>query len=133
MGLGISIWVLFQTWAIRRAFALRARLPESVATLREISETLVKSLGKWPAESGETLTNFARIRAILINLQPKLEGAEKTMSANLLIKVSARRPRWKFWGQDTRSLSNDEAWQIYYDLQGVIESLEQRVKDSKWE
>ncbi len=123
-GLVVAIGVLFQTRAIKKAFVIRARLPESSARLKEINNKILKDLGRLPGARNDINSAFSQVQAVLLNLKPKLRG-EKKLTTKLLEKLKR--------GERQNDFSNDLAWEFYRDIQGFIVTLEERMKDSKWD
>ena len=75
-------------------------------------------------------TLIATSKATIKNLTAKIDGAERASADQVSKRISkARKAHW--WGPPTR-LSLDHAWDIYNDLQTLIESLKHLEKDSRW-
>jgi hypothetical protein len=133
VGLLISIAVLGQTKEIKRSFVLRARLPELSTDLKAISSELLKSLENAVADAQGSDAPILRLKSLLINLMPKVDGSQRKMARDLLKKCGGIRYRLLFWQSEKRTtLSNDKLWEIYGDTQGILEALVQARKDSKW-
>ncbi|SRR6266404_980326 len=134
LGLLISIWVLLQTYAIKSSFIFRIRLPESRNRLEELTSLYVKSISSWPGHKTATIVELSRIRAVLVNVSKKLSPADRKIANELLWKIRVRGTYWFFWQvRDLRiALGVDELWEIYGDLMGIIEMLNQTEKDSRW-
>jgi hypothetical protein len=133
VGLFISIAVLGQTKEIRRSFVLRARLPELSTDLKAISSELVKSLENAAADAQGSDAPILRLRSLLINLIPKVDGSQRKMARDLLKKCGGIHDRLFFWQSETRTiLSNEKLWEVYGATQGLLEALNQARKDSKW-
>lgn len=132
IGFGITIWVLIVTRSLRRTFALRARTPELRRSLNATAKSLPALLSDWPAKKNETLVVIANAHAVLENLLAKLPRNERASVARLAKTMRGRRTGF-FGHLPIAAYTDDDLWNVFADLQGVIAGLEQREKDATWE
>jgi hypothetical protein len=132
LGFLLTIWVLVETYSIRRTFALRGRTPQLRRSLATAARALPPLLRAWPGTKNETLAILANARAVLENLHRKLPRKERTAVAQLLSDLRERRVGL-FKRVPISDYTDQEMWKLFADLQGVIASLEQREKDATWE
>lgn len=133
VGLIITIAVWFQARAIRKSFVAKARLPELSTNLKAISSDLLKRLEDRSSHSQDFTPVIARLRGLLTNLQPKVNGSQHEMVRVLLKLCGGEYSRIFFWKSGaSHSFTTDRVWRIYGDTQGLLEALNQAAKDSKW-
>jgi hypothetical protein len=78
----------------------------------------------------EIETILARCESTLRNLVPKLSGVERKATKRLAKSLKSRRQ--SNWWRKKQELDLDQAWDIYHDLQGLIESIRHLEADAKW-
>jgi len=133
LGLVITCLVWRQTRALKKAFVLRARLPELSTALRAISSDLLKHLQDSSPDAQGLDAAIARLNALLANLSQKVDGSLHRMIQTLLGKSGGKRSKLLSWRGSGRSgVSVEQAWGVYGDVQGLLEALNQAAKDSKW-
>jgi hypothetical protein len=130
IGFGITVWVLIQTFRLRKDFASRARVPDIRKSLEHEGSELVRCLDVWPAKSREAMASLSRTRGILGNLSKKLDGDNRALTRKLMRSLD--RKRFAFFGQKRAPLDVDTAWRHYADIQQLIAALEQHEKDYVW-
>lgn len=131
VGLVVAIFILFEAKKIRNSFLRRARLPEINKELAKSASQLSERLKKWSDDKTPCLETFSRVKALLENIKPKLPPEEKKKVDDYLIRLHPK----KYWFiKDSMSeLTDDEAWERYTDLGGLVTALQQLAKDSKWD
>ncbi len=131
-GLIVSIYVLYDLQKIKQSFLRKARLPDAYKSLTTINTSLSKSIKNWESNPNEVLEDLAKIRAILGNIHSKLSGEECKQSAKkLMVKLDSG--KGFLHKNNLRNLTNNEMWDIYTELQKVIESFNQLIKDNQWD
>ncbi|SEN35734.1 hypothetical protein [Nitrosomonas marina] len=131
IGLGVTVFLFFEARAIKNSFLRRARLPEVLEELVQANRKISKHLKNWEAEYREGLEQFSIAKSLLDNVQQKLPEPEKKKVAVYLRSLETR----KFWvlKKPIITATEDEAWELYTGLSGLITSLKQLQKDSKWD
>jgi hypothetical protein len=132
-GLAITVAVWFQTKALRRAFALKGRLPELSLELGRASERILECLRLSTPDAQRSRSELARLSAILRNLLPKLTGSQRKPVERLIRKCEGGNRGVTFVrAAEQLRLTNDRMWEVYAGTQGLIEWLKQVEKDFKW-
>lgn len=131
LGFLLTLWVLWQTWSIRREFALRGRVPELKRSLMNTARQLPPLLREWPSQRNETLMILASARPVLENLSEKLPRKEKA-AVKALVSDLKDCKTGIFQRIPIARYSSEQMWKLFTDLQGVIGNLEQREKDASW-
>jgi hypothetical protein len=132
LGLLITIWVLFQTFMLRRAFSRRVRIPQIRKKLTASVRALLEQLKEWPNSRNAILAEFAKTRALLANLTPKLDRAERIVASRLRGRLLGQRSML-FFRKPLVLENEDQVWSIHADIQEIVVALEQREKDGEWE
>lgn len=131
LGLIATVFLFLEARVIRNSFLRRARLPELNIELVNATSQVSKNLKKWDKDKKPTLESFSNVKALLENIKPKLPNEERKKVENFL---SGLQPKKYFVIRSKISgLSEDSAWELYTELSGLITSLEQLAKDSKWD
>jgi hypothetical protein len=131
IGLFVTIFLLIEAQKIRKSFLRRARLPTITRELSKTTSDISTSLKVWSKDKNSALEQFAKIKGLLENIKQKLPSEEKKQINGLLNKLQPKR-YWLF-KSNISELTEDMAWDLYTDLNTVVTSLEQLVKDSKWD
>lgn len=131
VGLVVTIFLLLEAKKIRNSFLRRARLPEVNRELAKASSQLSENLKKWENDKTPSLETFSTINALLENIKPKLPPEEKRKVEHYLIRLHPT----KYWLlKDSLSvLTEDQVWERYTELSGLVTTLQQLAKDSKWD
>ena len=122
LGLFISILILWGLRSIRLHYLLKARIPDLIDSLSEKADQLSKYYQDFDSSIREIETNLRQCEATLKNLKIKVSGVERQAVKALLKKFKKKE----------RPIRIDTAWDIYDDLQGLIESLKHLMRDRKW-
>jgi hypothetical protein len=134
IGLLITIWVLRETKNIRKSFLTKARLPDAIKELESLATNLSKTIPEWETNKQDTLTEISRCMSILKNIEPKLTASIKKDVATILEEFQRKKSIINFWRKKSISeLNLDEIWNLYSQLQFVIEGLRQKKHDMRWE
>ena len=131
VGLFVTIFLLMEARKIRKSFLRRARLPTITREMSKTTSDISSSLKTWSKDKNSALEQFAKLKGLLENIKPKLPSEEKKQINELLNKLQPKR-YWLF-KSNLSELTEDMAWDLYTDLNTVVTSLEQLVKDSKWD
>lgn len=130
-GFALTLWVLVVTRGLRREFTLRGRTPEIRKSLASRTRSLLEALNAAPAGKKEIAATLAECRALLENLTPKLPRGERGSVAALVSRLKGKKQGF-FTLLPVTEYSDDELWNIFADLQGIVAGLEQREKDASW-
>jgi hypothetical protein len=134
IGLWITIWVLRETKKIKLSFLAKARLPEVVTDLIQISSKLAQTIPDWDTSKHEILIEISRCKSILKNIKPKLNTDLQEDISKLIVQLDEKRTIYTFWRKKYISeYKKDDVWKIYTEIQSIIESLNQMKSDLRWE
>jgi len=131
LGLGLTVWLLVEAKKIRNSFLRRARLPEVIKELSKANNKISKHLGNWSTEEREGIKQFTIAKELLESLQQKLPDIEKKKVTIYTQTLEIR--RYFFLKSTISEATEDEAWKLYTGLSGIITSLNQLQKDSRWD
>jgi|AntDeeMinimDraft_4_1070355.scaffolds.fasta_scaffold05561_4 hypothetical protein len=131
LGLVVTLFLLYEARKIRNSFLRRARLPEVNRDLLKSTSQLSDNLKNWSADKNPSLETFSTIKALLENIREKLPSDEKRKVDEYLSNLHSK--KWWFINGPLSELTEDEAWSRYTDLSGLVTSLQQLAKDSKWD
>lgn len=123
IGLIITVFLFIEARKIRAAFIRRARLPELNNDLAKMTSEVSKHLKNWHADKAPALESFSKVKALLENIKSKLPTEERKKVLSLLSKIERA---------DISIMSENSVWYLYADLSGLVTSMEQIIKDSKW-
>ncbi len=131
VALFVTVFLFIEARKIRNSFLRRARLPEINKELAKYTSEVSENLKKWEVDKNPALEKFSTIRALLENLRTKLPPEERKKVESYLSRLKPR--RYLFLKGSISDLSEDSAWELYTDLNGLVTSLQQLAKDSKWD
>lgn len=131
LGTVISIVLLWEARKIRKSFLRRARLPEIIKELNLAHKSIAKHLKTWELEEKEGIQYFTIAKELLDNLKHKLPDTEKK-KVSVYIQFLIER-KWLFLTYTATEIPIEKAWQMYTELSGIITTLNQLKKDSKWD
>ncbi|GHA19010.1 hypothetical protein GCM10008090_30910 [Arenicella chitinivorans] len=131
IGLIVTILILFEARKIRISFLRRARLPELNRDLAKSASQLSDQLKEWEVDKTSALKTFSTIKALLESIRPKLPSVEKKKLDDYLAKLHPK--KCLVLDGNLSGLTEDEAWKRYTELSGLMTTLQQLVKDSKWD
>lgn len=126
----ISIYVLVELRQIRQYFLFRVRIPSLLRTLQSYASGMSRDLNNFEGSRQEIETMLARCESTLRSLSPKLSRVEKRTTKRLT--KSIRSFRQSSWWHEKKEFDLEQAWSIYNDLQGVIESVKNLAADLAW-
>jgi len=92
---------------------------------------MLDALNSKSNEKKEIAATLAECRALLENLKPKLPRGERG-AVGALISMLKGKKKGMFSVLPVTEYSEDELWNIFAELQGIVASLEQREKDASW-
>jgi len=130
-GFIVTLFLFYEARKIRNSFLRRARLPEVNRELLKATSRLSENLKNWSNDKKTSLETFSTIKALLENLKEKLPTEEKRKVDEYLSTLHPKK-MWFINGQ-LSELTEDEAWNRYTDLSGLVTTLQQLAKDSKWD
>lgn len=131
LGFVFTVWVLVVTRRLRREFTLRGRVPDLRRALSKLTAAISDKMIAWPTTKSETAALLARVRALLENLEIKLPRNERVPVAALIERLRGKRVGW-LRRLPLSAYTNNEIWDIFADIQGIVAGLEQREKDATW-
>jgi hypothetical protein len=121
VGFFVSLYVLLEVRQIRKQFLLRLRISDLLEALRKQAAEMSSRLNDFEESQHEIEVILAQCESTLQNFLPKLSGVEKRPTKRLVkLLRSYHRSSWR---GKKHELDRDEAWRVYTDLQGVIESI----------
>lgn len=131
LGLIITVFLFVEARKIQKSFLRRARLPAVSKELAKMASKVPGELNNWNNDKKPALESFSKVNAILENIKPKLPTNEK---GKVELYLSRLQPKTFFFAKGKMvDLSEESAWSLYTELSGLITSLEQLSKDSKWD
>ncbi len=122
IGALLSAYVLLDVKRLHDHFLLKARMPDFLKLLKQYVFTLSERLRKFDENTSEIETVLRQCESTLKNLISKVRGEVKQDTRNLLKRIRKR----------IKPTNKDEAWEIYQELQALIEALKHMQKDIKW-
>lgn len=131
LGLVVTIFLFIEARKIRNSFLRRARLPEVNKELAKITSQISDHLKKWESDKKPALETFSNVKALLENIRPKLPSEEKRKVEGYLSRLQPK--KYLIIRSSISELKEDDAWELYTELSGLITSLQQLAKDSKWD
>lgn len=121
LSLGITIWVAISILKIKKSYLNQARVPELVKKLRTYNSELNRALNDFGSSKYNTSVQIRKISATLLSLKPKLSYTKPTKS--LIRKIKKL---------DYEKLSEEVARNIYRETTGIIEGIDNELKDEQW-
>lgn len=131
IGLIVTVFLFLEARKIRNSFLRRARLPEVNKELAKVTSEVAESLKKWDSDKTPVLETFSKVKALLENISPKLPSDEKRKVENYLNRLQPK--KYFIIKSSISELNEDSAWELYTELSGLVTSLQQLAKDSKWD
>jgi len=131
IGLIITIFLFFEARTIRRSFLRRARLPTITKELEKATSEISNRLKTWSTNERPALEMFAKVKALLENIKTKLPIEEQKKINEFLRKLQPR--KYMVFKSSISEITEDKGWSLYTDLNTVVTSLQQLVKDSQWD
>ncbi|ATI03066.1 MULTISPECIES: hypothetical protein [Cycloclasticus] len=131
LGLIVTIFIFVEARKIRNSFLRRARLPEINKELAKATSNVSDQLKNWGEDKTPALEAFSNVKALLENIKPKLPSEEKNKVKDYLSRLQPK--KYLFVNTSLAELGEDSAWELYTELSGLVTSLQQLAKDSKWD
>ena len=137
LGLGVTLWLLWEARKLRTACLRRVRLPQLYEALKDAMAGLADPLAQWDIDRKQALYQFEQVSAHLDDLLPKLDP--KLREKARVLQGQLRSPGvWGFWmphspRKQLDGLSAADAWQLYCELSGFVTSLNNLLEDSPWQ
>ena len=131
LGLVVTLFLFIEARKIRNSFLRRARLPEVNRELAKLTSKISDDLKKWESDKNPALETFSNVKALLENIRPKLPSEEKRKVASYLSRLQPK--RYLVVRSSISKLNENNAWELYTELSGLVISLQQLAKDSKWD
>lgn len=122
--------VALQVHTLKKTLLARTRIPEAILDLEKAANLLRESLKEWPDQGSECDEVIQRLDSILVNIVPKVSGAEKRKVSETRSLIKKRTSiRSKLYPPHADERKN-EMWDIHNALAGTIEALQQLNKDN---
>jgi len=131
IGLVVTGFLFVEARKIKDSFLRRARLPQVTRELVAATSSLSTHLKEWSNDVSPALETFSKIVALLENIKTKLPSEEKKKVDEYLSRLHPK--KFIIINRSLADLSEDEAWDRYTRLSGLITTLQQLTKDSKWD
>jgi len=135
LSLLISVYVMINLNKIRKHYEFKARMPEIVAQLDAFSKDLNSFTVNIGSNRNEIILTIKKLEYTLKSLKKK-SNREKIKSIKTLLRRTKRltrggpvrfifsnNPAWTF---------EDETWEIYTDIQGILQGLKETNRDYAW-
>ena len=135
LGLMVSLFVLYNLKGIRRNFQFKARTPEIINELTDFSKELNSYTDNVDACKNEIIILSKKLEYTLRSLRKK---ANKELVKNIdqiisrISKLKRGGPLVKIFSKSSNWSFKDETWELYSDIQGILQGLKEVVKDSHW-
>ena len=112
ISLALTGLVWWQTRAIKRSVMRNARVPDALRDLEKLTDDLLQALKGWPELEREANGVIARADSVLINVLPKLVGAEKKKIQEPKSLIRKRTAVWGGWDKKSDAIRHDAFWEI---------------------
>ncbi len=135
LGLVITLYVLYNLRKIRKHYEYRARTPEIVSQLDDFSKDLNSYLDNISDNKNEIILTVKKLEYTLKSLRRKTNG-EIIKNIDSLLGRTKRMKNdgpiiFPFFSKTSWSF-DDEAWEIYSDIQGILQGVKEDSRDSSW-
>lgn len=135
LGLVITLFVLFSLKNIRKHFKSKGRFPEIVSQLEEFSMDLNACTNNIEASKNEIIAIIKRLEFTLKSLR-KISNDQIVKNIDILITRISRLKNdgpfhWNVFIKSSWSFKK-EIWDIYTDIQGLLQGIKEADKDSVW-
>ncbi len=131
VGLIVTVFLFAEARRIKNSFLRRARLPEVNRELIKLSSNLSDRLKDWENSKTLAIETFSQIKALLENIKPKLPSEEKKKVAEYLQQLHPK--KYFIYDSSLSDLTEDDGWDRYTELSGLVTTLQQLAKDSRWD
>lgn len=131
IGFIVTVFLFIEARKIRDSFLRRARLPEINKELTKATSKVSDQLKNWDDDKTPALEEFSKVKALLENIKPKLPSEERKKVNDYICRLQPK--KYLIIKTSISELSEDAAWELYTELSGLVTSLQQLAKDSKWD
>lgn len=131
IGFVVTILLFLEARKIRNSFLRRARLPEVTRELSKSTSKLSEHLKGWDYDKTPAVEEFSKVKALLENIKSKLPPEEQKKVGNYLVRLYPK--KFLVIVSPLSNLNEDDAWERYTELSGLVTALQQLAKDSKWD
>lgn len=134
MGLGVTGWLLYEAKKLRDSFLMKARLPELTKSLSSIASNILTSIKDWDNSKSNILSNLSKCKSILNNINSKIHDKNIKNDIIALQNKLEKKKKFIFFNQkiELTELDKDDIWNIYSDINLVLEGLQQFSEDLRW-
>lgn len=125
VGIGLSIYVIYNLRQIRKSYIFTARAPDLVKALRSHSSKIKDLLNEFETSIDEIEAELARCSPVLESLRTKVGRQERRSISDVVRLISANKT--------LSAGSKNAVWDIYKELLKVEEEMRNLQKDKQWE
>lgn len=135
-GFILSIWVLYTVSRLRNYYFLKGRIPEITKEINKFSKDLNSYLADINNNKSEIVLIIKQCEFTLKSLKKKSTDDLVSLINKMLKRISKIKKggptnvipfrsflEWSF---------DDEVWEFYSDMQGLLQGLKENANDSKW-
>jgi hypothetical protein len=135
LGFIITCYVMYNLKTIRKHFEFKARTPELVMQLEEFSRHLNTYTDDIGSNKNDIVVVIKKLEYTLKSLKKK-SNKEIANHVELLLGRTSRLkrggPKLFFFLKDHNWSFDDETWEIYSDIQGILQGVKEANKDLAW-
>ncbi|WP_141689678.1 hypothetical protein [Aeromonas sp. EERV15] len=131
IGLVVTGFLFYEARHIKHSFLRRARLPEINKELAKVTSLVSSQIKAWDEDKKPALESFSHAKALLGNIMNKLPEDERKKVKKYLDQLQPR--KYFFFKSSISELSKDSAFELYSELSGLVTSLRELAKDSRWD
>lgn len=135
LGFFLSIWVLYNVKKLRNYYLLKARIPEIIKEINKFSKELNSYLDDINNNKNQILVIIKKFEFTLKSLKRKSANDLVSLINKMLQRISRMKrggPVRLYPLKPTKWSFDDEAWELYSDMQGVLQGLKETANDSNW-
>lgn len=123
LGFFVTCFLLWEARKIRNSFLKKARVPEIAEDLDKVAKELFVHLENFKNESRNINEKVQKSVGLLESVLPKINEGEKEKIDDF-IKIS------KILDND---FTEDNCWNVYSKLSGLVAYLKELAKDTRWD
>ncbi len=130
LGVIVTVFLFIEARSIRNTFLVKARLPELIKELTKEKSLLSKNIKTWKQNKNPAIENLLKIKALLDNSQSKLQRPERKKVKRYLSLFEPK--RLQLFKIPLERFTDEQVWELFNELGGLITSLQQLPKDLRW-
>lgn len=135
LGFFLSIWVLYTVKKLRKYYIFKARIPEIIKEINKFSKELNSYLDDINNNKNEIIVIIKKCEFTLKSLKQKSTNDLVPLINQMLQRITKMKnggPVRFYQLKPAKWSFNDEAWELYSDMQGVLQGLKETANDSNW-